>query len=67
VSESAIMGKKLFHIPYVGYVATFMNSIAGIFLFIVLPLLIYAGITLYQSIIDKNKKEAPQIKGRNHS
>jgi len=67
VPASAIMGKKLFHIPFMGYAAAFMSSTAGIFLFIVLPLLIYGGITVYQYTASKNKKESSHIKGRNYS
>lgn len=67
VPTSSIMGKKLFHIPYIGYVATFISSKTGAFLFIFMPLLIYGWITVFQYTANKHKKVPSKIKGRNYS
>ena len=37
VSEKQILGKMLFTVPYVGYLANFSHSILGFILFIVIP------------------------------
>jgi len=66
VPASSVIGKKEFHIPYAGYVARFMSSKAGIVIFIILPLILYSVLSIYQRLSPKNKTNS-KITGRNYS
>ncbi|HRN96069.1 MAG TPA: signal peptidase I [Candidatus Levybacteria bacterium] len=56
VSQSQIMGKSLFSIPYLGYVVNFLKTPKGFLLAIILPTLIFIGFELWaiKKEIEKN-------------
>lgn len=61
VPIAAITGKKVFHIPYAGYVARFMSSPVGIIIFIILPLTLYGVLSFYQRSISKQSENVSKI------
>lgn len=48
VPAESLVGKKVFVIAYGGFIAKFIKSPAGFMLCIVLPLIIYAGLEIYE-------------------
>src|SRR5699024_10240028 len=50
VQAENLVGKVLFHIPYAGYIASFVGSKFGSFLLILLPLVGYIGLYAYDRI-----------------
>ncbi|WP_077325312.1 signal peptidase I [Virgibacillus siamensis] len=48
VPAESLAGKKLFSIPYGGYISAFIKSPIGFTCIIVLPLIIYIGLEVYE-------------------
>ncbi|MCM2677169.1 signal peptidase I [Alkalicoccobacillus plakortidis] len=57
VFEGQVIGKVLFSIPKLGFVARFLSEPIGFMLLIVLPLVAYVGITVYERLSKPTKKE----------
>lgn len=58
--KSAVVGKVLFSIPFLGYVLAFAREPLGFVLMIVLPalaIILDEGLTIYREIRDRAKKE----------
>lgn len=50
VQEGQVIGKVLFHIPKLGFLSRFLSEPIGFGLVIVLPLVAYVGITVYERL-----------------
>ncbi|MFK3939554.1 signal peptidase I [Alkalihalobacillus sp. NPDC078783] len=57
VQEGQVIGKVLFSIPKLGFLARFLSEPIGFVLIIVLPLVAYVGITVYERLSKPNKNE----------
>lgn len=57
VSANHLAGKVLFHIPYFGYLAKFIGSKTGLLLFIVLPVVGYLSLVIYEWLGRNERKE----------
>ncbi len=47
ISEGQVLGKQLLMIPYIGYFISYLRTIQGFALFILLPTLVYIGLELW--------------------
>lgn len=57
VHSNNLVGKVIFHIPYMGYLASFISSKTGFLLLILLPLVGYGGLEIYDRIGKKETKK----------
>ncbi|MDQ0207753.1 signal peptidase I [Alkalicoccobacillus murimartini] len=57
VFEGQVIGKVLFSIPMLGLVSRFVSEPIGFMVLIVLPLVAYVGITVYERLARPTKKE----------
>lgn len=62
VSANNIIGKAMFAIPQLGYVANYIQQAPGIYIAILVCGLMIAFVFYTDSLDDKQKKQAPQLK-----
>ena len=62
VSANNIIGKAMFAIPQLGYVANYIQQAPGIYVAILICGLMIAFVFYTDSLDDKQKKQAPQLK-----
>lgn len=61
VTSEHLVGKVLFHIPYVGYIANFIGSKNGFFLLVLLPLIGYISLEFYDRVNKRDDKKEKNI------
>jgi len=55
VSDSSVIGKEFFSIPFIGYISLFLKTLTGLIIFIILPTLLFIMLEVF-NIISELKK-----------